>query len=368
MRPVVDGPGAEQRGPGFGGLLRRLRDEAGLTQDELADAAGISQRAISDLERGINSTARRDTAVLLAGALRLDEQARDWFIAAARGRATGGAALAAMTGERGTGPAAASRTLPRDIAAFTGRQAELGRLMARCAQAAITGGVVSVHAIGGMAGVGKTTFAVHAAHRLAGDFPDGQFFLPLHAHTPGQQPADPADALASLLLTAGVPAQQIPPGADARAGRWRDHVAGKKILLLLDDAAGHDQVRPLLPGTPGSLVLITSRRRLTALEDAAVISLDTLAPGEAAALLARLAGRDDVAASDPTVAELAALCGHLPLAIGMAGRQLAHHPAWNAADLAAELATAKHRLELMHAESLSVAAAFGLAVRSPYFG
>ena len=140
-----------------------------------------------------------------------------------------------------------------------------------------------------MAGIGKTTFAVHAAHRLAGSFPDGQFFLPLYAHTPGQRPVGPADALASLLLTAGVPASQIPPGPDARAGRWRGHVAGKKILLVLDDAAGHEQVRPLLPGTPGSLVLITSRRRLAALEDAAVISLDTLAPGEAAGLLARLA-------------------------------------------------------------------------------
>ncbi len=119
--------------------------------------------------------------------------------------------------------------LPRDIAGFTGRQAELGQLMARWAEAA-GGGVVSVHAIGGMTGIGKTTFAVHAAHRLASSFPDGQFFLPLHAHTPGQRPVGPADALASLVLTAGVPAHQIPPDVDARAARWRDHLAGKKIL------------------------------------------------------------------------------------------------------------------------------------------
>ena len=218
--------------------------------------------------------------------------------------------------------AAASRTLPRDIAAFTGRQDELGQLMARWAEAAASGGVVSVHAIGGMAGIGKTTFAVHAAHRLAGSFPDGQFFLPLHAHTPGQRPVGPADALASLLLTVGVPASQIPPGTDARAARWRGHAAGKKLLLVLDDAAGHEQVRPLLPGTPGSLVLITSRRRLAALEDAAVVSLDTLPPHEAAALLARLAGRADVTAGDTAVDQIAALCGYLPLAIGMMGRQL----------------------------------------------
>ena len=256
--------------------------------------------------------------------------------------------------------AAATRTLPRDVDSFTGREPELARLLAGVAGGRPQAGI---RAIDGMAGVGKTTLAVHAAHRLAPSFPDGQFFLPLHAHTPGQRPVDPADALASLLTTAGVTAQQIPPGLEARAGRWRDHVAGKKILLLLDDAAGHEQVRPLLPGTPGSLVLITSRRRLSALEDAAVVSLDTLAPAEAAGLLARLAGRADVTAGDPAVGELAKLCGYLPLAIGMAGRQLGHHTAWSAADLAGDLATAKDRLELMAAENLSVAAAFGLSYR-----
>jgi tetratricopeptide (TPR) repeat protein/transcriptional regulator with XRE-family HTH domain len=361
---VVDGPVTGQAGLGFGGLLRRLRDEAGLTQDELAEVAQVSQRAISDLERGINATARKDTAVLLAGALGLDGPARELFVAAARGRRPAGEALAAATGEAGAeSAAAASRTLPRDIAAFTGRQAELGQLMARWAEAAAGGGVVGIHAIGGMAGIGKTTFAVHAAHQLADHFPDGQFFLPLHAHTPGQRPVDPADALASLLLSAGVPAAQISPGTDARAARWRDHVAGKKILLVLDDAAGHEQVRPLLPGTPGSLVLITSRRRLAALEDAAVVSLDALPPDEAAGLLARLAARPDVSADDAAVGELAALCGYLPLAIGMTGRQLAHHPAWTPVGLAADLAAAKDRLELMTAENLSVAAAFGLSYR-----
>jgi len=357
-RPVVDGPMTGQPGLGFGGLLRRLRDAAGLTQDELAEAAAVSQRAISDLERGVNATARKDTAALLAGALGLDGPARELFIAAARGRGPAGEALPAV----GTaGAAVATRMLPRDVAVFTGRQAELGQLIARSAEAAEGSGVVGIYAIGGMAGIGKTTLAVHAAHQLASRFPDGQFFLPLHAHTPGQPPVHPADALASLLLTSGVPAAQIPPGTDARAARWRDRVAGKRVLLVLDDAAGHEQVRPLLPGTPGSLVLITSRCRLAALDDAAVVSLDTLAPREAAALLARLADRSDVTAGDVAVGELAALCGYLPLAVGMTGRQLAHHPAWNAEDLAADLAAAKDRLELMAAENLSVAAAFGLS-------
>jgi tetratricopeptide (TPR) repeat protein len=212
-----------------------------------------------------------------------------------------------------------------------------------------------------MAGIGKTTLAVHAAHRLAERFPDGQLFLPLHAYTPGQRPVDPADALASLLLAAGVGARQIPVGLEARASRWRDYLAGKKVLLVLDDAAGHEQVRPLLPGTAGSLVLVTSRRRLAALEDAAVISLDTLAPGEAAALLARLAGRPGLEAGDGGVGEITRLCGYLPLAIGMLASQLHQHPAWTTAGLAAQLATARDRLELMYTENLSVAAAFDLS-------
>src|SRR5262249_6669694 len=156
------------------------------------------------------------------------------------------------------------------------------------------GGLVGIYAVDGMAGIGKTTFAVHAAHRLPGGFPDGQFFLPLPAPPPCQSPRDPADALASLLMTAGVAVQHIPPGLEARAARWRDRVAGKKILLLLDDVAGHEQVRPLLPGGAASLVLVTSRRRLTALEDAIVISIDTLSPDEAWALLVRLARRADL--------------------------------------------------------------------------
>jgi len=208
---------AEQPVLGFAGLLRQLRAEARLTQEELAEAAGLSPRGVSDLERGINRTARKDTAVLLAGALGLAEPVRSLFVAAARGKAPAGEVLEAVRGRGGA--AAAVRTLPRDIAGFTGRQRELTRVLATLAGVAADGGVVGIHAIDGMAGIGKTTLAVHAAHRLSAGFPDGQFFLPLHAHTPGQRPVEPADALASLLLTSGVPAQLIPPGLEARAGR-----------------------------------------------------------------------------------------------------------------------------------------------------
>ena len=358
---MAEQAGLSQAGLSFAGLLRHLRGEARLTQEELAGAAGLSPRSVSDLERGVNRTAHKDTALLLAGALGLPDPVHAVFVLAARGRAPAAEVLAVREGAAAGAPAAATRTLPRDIASFTGRGAELRQLVGAVAGPAGAGGVVGVHAIGGMAGIGKTTLAVHAAHRLAPRFPDGQFFVPLHAHTPGQRPVDPADALASLLLTAGVAAQQIPPGLEARAGRWRDCVAGKKVLLVLDDAAGHEQVTPLLPGTAGSLVLVTSRRHLTALEDAAAISLDTLAPGEAAALLARLAARPGLGTDDAAAGEITRLCGWLPLAVGMLARQLHHHPAWTPAGLAADLAAARDRLELMAAENVSVAAAFDLS-------
>jgi tetratricopeptide (TPR) repeat protein/transcriptional regulator with XRE-family HTH domain len=338
----------------FAGLLRTLRTEARLTQEELAEAAAVSPRSVSDLERGVAMTPQRETVRRLADALNLAGLVRAQFEAVARGR---GVPAAAGAG----GAAAATRTLPRDVTSFTGRQQELQDLANAAAAAAGPGGVVGIHAIGGMAGVGKTAFAVHAAHRLADRFPGGQVFLPLHGHTPGQRPVDPADALASLLATLGVPAAQIPPGLEARMALWRDRLAEKQLLLVLDDAASSEQVRPLLPGTGGSLVLVTSRRHLSALDDATAVSLDTLPADQAAALLVRLAARAGLSPADPAIGKVTRLCGYLPLAIGMMARQLHHHPAWSVAGRAAELASARDRLELMATENLSVAAAFDLS-------
>jgi tetratricopeptide (TPR) repeat protein/transcriptional regulator with XRE-family HTH domain len=334
----------------FAPLLRGLRVKAGMTQEELAESAGVSPRSVSDLERGAVSTPQKDTVRLLAQALQLSGSALVEFEVAARGHVIPRAG--------GRGPAAATRTLPRDIASFTGRRHELNALADAVAGA---GGVVSIHAIGGMPGVGKTAFAVHAAHALAGRHPGGQVFLPLHGHTPGRPPVSPADALASLLLTIGVPAGQIPADLEARAGLWRDRAARRRLLLVLDDAADSEQVRPLLPGAGGSVVLITSRRRLTALDDATTISLDTLPPDEAAELLVRLAVRPGLSSSDPGVREIIRLCGCLPLAIAMVARQLYHHPAWTVADRAAELAAAVDRLAHLATENLSAAAAFDLS-------
>jgi len=165
---------AEQLALSFAGLLRRLRADARLTQEELAEAADLSPRSISDLERGVNLTARKDTALLLADALGIAEPVRVLFVAAARGRAPASEVLAARHGTLSGAPAAATRTLPRDIASFTGRERELAQLIDAAAGAGTGENAVGIYVIGGMAGIGKTTFAVHAAHRLGPEFPDGQ--------------------------------------------------------------------------------------------------------------------------------------------------------------------------------------------------
>ena len=251
---------------------------------------------------------------------------------------------------------AVSRTLPRPSASFTGRDREVGQLIA-----AVDAGDADVHVIGGMAGVGKSALAVHLGWLLAPRFPDGQFYVPLHGHSPGQRPADPADALAGLLLADGAGAAQIPASLVARADKWRERTARRRLLMILDDAVNSEQARPLLPGTAAGLVLITSRRRLTSLEDARAISLDILPPEHTVVLISRMAARPGIEPGSAGMDELARGCGNLPLAAGMIGRKLHHHPAWNAADLAADLAAAQDRLQLMTAEDMSVAAAFELS-------
>jgi tetratricopeptide (TPR) repeat protein/DNA-binding XRE family transcriptional regulator len=346
----------------FGSLLRQLRKDAGLTQEELAAAASLSPRSISDLERGINLTPHRETVRLLADALSLQGAARTQFEVAARRRVASAAMPAAIRNSPdGGGGGAVIRTLPRDIASFVGREPELAHLMDVLEADATRGGVVGIHAIDGMAGIGKTTLAVHAAHLLAPRFPDGQIFLRLHGHTPGQAPVDPVDALAILLATVGATPQEIPVGVEARAGLWRDRMSGKRALLVLDDAINSDHVLPLLPAAAGTLVLVTSRRRLTALPEASSIALDILEPSEASELFVRLAGRQSLSPTQTGIVDIVRLCGYLPLAVGLMAGQLKHHRTWTVTDLAAGLAAAQDRLAAMRAENSSIAAVFGLS-------
>ncbi len=261
------------------------------------------------------------------------------------------------------GPAATMRTLPRDVAAFTGRGTELRRLLATVAGAAQ---VVAIHTVNGMPGAGKTALVTRVAHVLAGDFPDGQLFVGLHAHTPGLAPADPAEVLAGLLACTGLGPREIPAGLEARAQRWRGRLAGRRVLLVLDDAAGPAQVEPLLPGAGGCLVLVTSRRRLIALDGAQPLALGTLPPREAAELFARLSRRVPPGqAAAQAVADLVRACGYLPLAIALLAGRLAHHPGWSITGFAADFAAARDRLAELTAGDRpgdpAVAAAFHMS-------
>ena len=170
---------AEQQAVSFAELLRRLRTDAGLTQEELAEAAHLSPRSISDLERGIHQTSRRDTARLLADALNLAGRARVGFEAAARGRIDDSDGPPRVPRVLSRSIAATTPRLPHDIRGFTGREPELNRLMESVTK---DGGVVGIYAIDGMAGVGKSAFAVHAAHLLEQGFPDGQISCRCSAH------------------------------------------------------------------------------------------------------------------------------------------------------------------------------------------
>ncbi|MGW0523691.1 BTAD domain-containing putative transcriptional regulator [Crossiella sp. NPDC003009] len=198
--------------------------------------------------------------------------------------------------------------LPPDLPACTGRDSELDLL---------TSDTSGSRLVTGMPGIGKTALVVHAAHRLAPRFPDGQIFLRLNAFAAGQPPLSPHTALAALLRAVGVPPGAVPGSVRARAALWQERVREKKVLLVLDDAGGHEQVRPLLPGPGNSLALVTSRRRLSSLEGARGLALGTLPPAASAQLFRRLIRPG---AEPANRAELVALCGGLPLAITLAAR------------------------------------------------
>jgi tetratricopeptide (TPR) repeat protein/transcriptional regulator with XRE-family HTH domain len=330
---------------GFGSLLRRLRVQQGLTLEELKDKSGVSVRAIGNIERGVTRKPQTAVAKALADALSLRDADYHAFMEASRGHLVPGLFLAAEV-------PTPTQALPPSIDGFTGREYELGLLT----------GQESVYAISGMAGAGKTTLATHAAHLLAHKFPDGQFFLPMHGHSPGRSPVRPEDALTTLLLMAGRAAQQIPEKLEPCIGAWRTYLAGKRVLLLLDDAADSEQVLPLLPGTSESLVIVTSRRHLTDLPNARAISVGVPDAEDAADMLVNLADRPDIRVDGP-VRDLVRLCGYLPLAIRLVAGKLAEHTAWSAENMVTRLTAARSRLDLLQGENLSVASTFDLSYR-----
>jgi tetratricopeptide (TPR) repeat protein/transcriptional regulator with XRE-family HTH domain len=393
----------------FGGLLRLLRKEAGLTQEELAEEAGLSLRTIQDLEGGRHRTAHKPTAQRLADGLSLTGPAHPLFVRAATGRAPAADVLAARTAAVAAEPVPVfvPRELPADVAAFTGRTGELAALDALlpCGSglqgrekvegvaglqgremvegvaglqgregvqgvaglqgregvqgvAGLQGrervegvaGPVVVSAVSGTAGAGKTALAVHWAHRVAGDFPDGQLYVNLRGYDP-EQPVPAAEALEGFLGALGLPGQHIPPGEAARAARYRSLLTGRRVLVVLDNAATEEQVRPLLPGSPTAMVVVTSRDSLPGLvarDGARRLDLDLMPADDAVSLLRALIGaRVD---ADPAAAQaLAGLCARLPLALRVAAELAASHPDRPLADLVEELADEGGRLDRLDA-------------------
>jgi DNA-binding SARP family transcriptional activator/tetratricopeptide (TPR) repeat protein/DNA-binding XRE family transcriptional regulator len=242
------------------------------------------------------------------------------------------------------------RQLPAAVPYFTGRTAELTALTTRADELAGAGGAAAISAISGPPGVGKTALAVHWAHQLADRFPDGQLHIDLGGFGPSGPPAAPAEAIRRLLDALGTPAGQIPASPDARAALYRSSLAGRKMLLILDNARDPAQVRPLLPHSPSCLVVVTSRQQLTGLavaEGAQLLTLDVLDEAEASELLAGRLGGRRVAAEPAAARELTALCARLPLALSVAAARAAARPGLPLAALAAELRDQHARLDAL---------------------
>jgi tetratricopeptide (TPR) repeat protein/transcriptional regulator with XRE-family HTH domain len=338
----------------FGAWLRSCRQSAGLSQEALAGRAGLSVRAVRNLERG-RTGPHSGSLHRLADALELRDEARGQLFAAA-GRQLAGHAPADVAAapegrlDRAGAEQVVPRELPGPVRQFVGRASELAALTALLGQAGTVPEAVLISAIGGTAGVGKTALAVRWAHQIAERFPDGQLYVNLRGYDP-DEPLSAADALVGFLRDLGVPGPDIPAGCDERAARFRSLLAGRRMLVVLDNAAQAEQVRPLLPGSPGCVTLVTSRDALAGLvaKDGAVrLDLDLLPPAGAVELLRALIGaRVD---ADPAAAyTLAARCARLPLALRVAAELATARPAASLAELAGELADQQERLNLLDA-------------------
>lgn len=310
-------------GSRLGALLRTYRSAAGITQETLAERSGLSVKAISALERGVRRFPQQPTIGVLADALNLDDTQRNALIAAA---SRGG-----PVAERP--PSALPRQLPPAIADFTGRTEEVSGLIGLLSEAR-----TQVVAVVGMGGVGKTALAVHVAHAVTGCHPDGQVYVDLRGYSPGD-PVTETQALRHLLSSLGADIDL--DDLDAAAARYRSAIAGRRMLVVLDNALDATQVRRLLPVGSGSAAVVTSRRAMAGLPE---IRLDTLPENDALAMLASLAGDELVRTDRASASEIVRHCGFLPLAIRLAGARLAARPGWTVRHLADRLRDEPRRL------------------------
>ena len=257
---------------------------------------------------------------------------------------------------RGDPAAAQENAVPRQLPAatrhFAGRAEALKTLAALAAEAAEASHPTVISVIDGTAGIGKTTLALHFAHQVAERFPDGQLYVNLRGFDPAGPPMTSVEAIGLFLNALAVPAARIPAGLDAPAGLYRSLLAGQRMLVLLDNARDVDQVRPLLPASPGCLVIVTSRSQLTSLvaaEGAAPLPLDVLTDAEATELLSRHLGPERVTREPGAAGELIQLCARLPLALSIAAARIASRPGLSLAALTADLRDARGRLDALDA-------------------
>lgn len=253
-------------------------------------------------------------------------------------------------------------TLPPGVPDFTGRERELAEVLEACRQDAGEG--PRVVAIDGMGGCGKTSLAVRTAYQLAEEYPDGQLYADLRGFTPGEKPQRPAATLGGLLRTLGVAADSIPDDEAGLIGLWRATLTGRRLLFLFDNALDAGQVLPLLPSSTECLVLVTSRARLLDLDGADWISLGVMEPEESRLMLTELLGDDRVAREPEAAAELADLCGHLPLALRLAVARLRNRPRWTVRYLVERLEDETRRLDELSAGERSVAATLSLSYKA----
>ena len=258
-----------------------------------------------------------------------------------------------------TGPTRSRDELPYAGATFVGRKTEL-EFLAR-ALGSTSASAPPIVAIDGMAGAGKTALAVNTARHVAARYPDGLLFVDLHGHTPGRAPLDTKAALDHLLTAVGVPGPTIPHTLEDAQALWRTTVAGRRQLVVLDNAPDSTTVEPLLPGSPTCGVLITSRNQLTGLDVRERLHLELLDPEDAAALLAQLVGADRAGADIAASKGLIERCGNLPLALRIVGARLRHRPAWTVAHINQRLDRVGRRLTELTADGLGIAAAFQLS-------
>ncbi|MFB7776568.1 ATP-binding protein [Streptomyces bauhiniae] len=328
-------------------LLRKLRLAAPLTIEALAEASGVSARGIGDLERGRRTTPQRGTVAALANGLALGEAERELLLTAARV----GRSPRSITAHVGA--------FPRDIDDFVGRATQLVRLTELANETPATPVVV---AVSGAPGTGKTTLVLHAARELAARFPDGRLMVDLRGMD--DVPPGPAELTLRVLKALGVADRDLAKaGPQGHPELYRQVLAERRCLLLLDNARDEAQVRPLLPSTGEGMVLITSRRMLTGLESVHRLPLGELSPDEAASFLATVIGRERADADPEAIAEVAERCAHLPLALRVAGNWLATRTGWTVRRLADRLASQDLRLQTLAAGDLHVSAAFHLSYR-----